>query len=1080
MYGFSKRERGAVSVFLVIILVPCMLVASIFVDVGRVYLSKSMAESAADMALNSLMTHYDADLNDWYGMVASCQNIDEFYDASIKCYKNALKSQNLSKDEMNTLVGEFSAMIGADSKASDYLRVTDDGDDSTTIKAVDGANLANATMLKSQIVDFMKYRAPIAITQTAIDKIKNKSIPGIDDVLKSDENKPLVEKKQDYCEADEKLMRDSYNTYKYLFDDYSYGNPQPSNSLLTGTRDAMQTAREQYRELNKLMITNLYNTSGLVVFNRAQVPLNQYNYTKSSTKCYKAKYDGKTYYVNCHSRKDDDTYYIDGTELTKQFDDISKKIKAFDKAKNDFTNAVNNSISYSSGVTNDIQYWKHAADAYSVTVSGSDDYRTNLNKKADEMIKSYCALNAMMQCTPGNDLPDDYDTTYKSYKKQVENRQTKYLTAGVTNGSDSYLVLVNRLESISSNNIYNIEATSLTLSDRSTIFVNRIADISTNLIEKRNTLQHYSDVLNIAINGDSSKDIESLETLKHDAADYAQKLNDWSNQADGTDSDLAEGDRDEIAGIKASEAAGNITEQSIIDLENRLKNIKSQIDSMIAAIDDFKYGNQKVKDISTYDQFKNAGSMVITESEINKRTTNSELSSYADSTFSSLFSPQGTGTAGLASVNGNDDHNLLLDVANSKTVAIPGVYQFWHDSFKGADDGTIDKYGKEKKSAEDETDKIIDAAKNKDNKHSDSENISREIDTIYKTFGTDTIFSGFVSVLQKMISGKFEAIRDDLYLSTYAMEMFSYSTIDNEGRYNILKEQGYDMSTLDKNYEDTYKTVDEKWTSELYKDYYNKTLTNKKFCKENNAAYGCELEYILYGHENNDDNIKAAYGQIYEIRYVLNLISAFENFWNSGTNTGKLFNMISRELSLATSGVIPAIAIKAVLIALITVFETGNDMNRLEAGFSVELYKTDAKMWQVSLDFGEPNGDSIDGLSAFVKSFSDKFKNGIHNSCENGLRYSDYLCIFIVCGMQSDIGESMTLRCADVVQANMRKITKDDGYKLENSKTYFELDSKLKVDPLLITLPLYSDYTDLYDSSSTDWCTYNIKTIRGY
>lgn len=60
-------------------------------------------------------------------------------------------------------------------------------------------------------------------------------------------------------------MRDSYNTYKYLFDNYSYGNPQPSNSLLTGTRDAMQTAREQYRELNKLMITNLYNTSGLVV-----------------------------------------------------------------------------------------------------------------------------------------------------------------------------------------------------------------------------------------------------------------------------------------------------------------------------------------------------------------------------------------------------------------------------------------------------------------------------------------------------------------------------------------------------------------------------------------------------------------------------------------------------------------------------------------------------------------------------------------------------------------------------------------------------------------------------------------------
>jgi len=167
------------------------------------------------------------------------------------------------------------------------------------------------------------------------------------------------------------------------------------------------------------------------------------------------------------------------------------------------------------------------------------------------------------------------------------------------------------------------------------------------------------------------------------------------------------------------------------------------------------------------------------------------------------------------------------------------------------------------------------------------------------------------------------------------------------------------------------------------------------------------------------------------------------------------------------------------LIALITVFETANDMNRLEAGFSVELYKTDAKMWQVSLDFGEGTEIGDKSISSMLNAIQTKFGN-FTNSCENGLRYSDYLCIFIVCGMQSDIGESMTLRCADVIQANMRKITKDSGYKLENSKTYFELDSKLKVDPLLITLPLYSDYTDLYDSSSTDWCTYNIKTIRGY
>ena len=501
---------------------------------------------------------------------------------------------------------------------------------------------------------------------------------------------------------------------------------------------------------------------------------------------------------------------------------------------------------------------------------------------------------------------------------------------------------------------------------------------------------------------------------------------------------------------------------------------------MIAAIDDFKYGNQKVKDISTYDQFKNAGSTVITESEINKRTTNSELSSYADSTFSSLFSPQGTGTEGLASVNSNDDHNLLLDVANSKTVAIPGVYQFWREQFESASEDEINKYDDEKGKATGSQEKTKENAKNRKNPHEDAENIAREIDTINKTFGNTTFFNSFVSLLKNLTGGNFESIRDNLYLSTYIMEMLSYSTIDNEGRYDILKDQGFDVSTLTKeNMDDKYNSVNDKWNSDEYKDYFNKSLTNKRLCKENNAAYGCELEYILYGHENNNENINAAYGQIYEIRYVLNLLSAFENFWGSGSTTGKTIDVVAKTVSVATGKVVPKIAIKAVLIALISVFETANDMNRLEAGFMVELYKSEAKLWQVSLDFGEKTEIGEKSISGMLNSIQTKF-GSFTNSCENGLRYSDYLCIFMVCGMQSNIGESMTLRCADVIQANMRKITQDDGYKLENSKTYFELDSKLKVDPLLITLPLYSDYTDLYDSSSTDWCTYNIKTIRGY
>ena len=175
-------------------------------------------------------------------------------------------------------------------------------------------------------------------------------------------------------------------------------------------------------------------------------------------------------------------------------------------------------------------------------------------------------------------------------------------------------------------------------------------------------------------------------------------------------------------------------------------------------------------------------------------------------------------------------------------------------------------------------------------------------------------------------------------------------------------------------------------------------------------------------------------------------------------------------------GVVPAAIVKVVLIALITAFETCNDSNRLEAGFPVEIYKVKATDWQISFEFG----GSGDGISGVQDTFTEKIGN-FTNSCENGITYSDYLCLFILCGMQDNkLAESMTLRCGDLIQTNMGKVTGSDSYKLENSKTYFTFESTLRVDPLLITLPIFSGYNNAYDSTSTDWCTYKVKKTRGY
>lgn len=98
----------------------------------------------------------------------------------------------------------------------------------------------------------------------------------------------------------------------------------------------------------------------------------------------------------------------------------------------------------------------------------------------------------------------------------------------------------------------------------------------------------------------------------------------------------------------------------------------------------------------------------------------------------------------------------------------------------------------------------------------------------------------------------------------------------------------------------------------------------------------------------------------------------------------------------------------------------------------------------------------------------------------NYWHYSDYLTLFVVIDFGSDKSEDMTLRMAEVIQANMRKLTNDSGYDMGKARTYFKIESKIRLKPLLIDISLFNQYNSGYDSSNTDWCTYDVSMTRGY
>ncbi len=1045
-----QNTRGAVSVFLVIILVPCMLVTSIFVDYGRVKLSKSMAYSSSDLALNTLMTNYDRDLNEWYGMVVSCQNIDEFYQISSKFFLRTLSSQGLSDEEIILVSDQWSQLLGNDT-IYDLLPVKQEED--VKISAVENANLANSTMLKRQVVEFMKYRAPITVTEELIERLT--SDHGLRDLKESDENKPLVDAKEDYFEKEGELLEKAYDSYRYLYDEYT--SKGITNEQMQGNIQSLENARKMYQEIYRLMISNLYNTQGLSVFYRPVIALDAYE-------------------------DDYDYSSVSSSKLADILEDAEDAIEEFEKAKDEVV-TDGGAISYGSD-TNDIQYWVKLNQAINPS-SGSSDIK-ELKKAGEKMLKTYSKMNAMNEAEREDGVPDGYDADYSEYKTTIENYQRKYLTSGVSVTGDSYLTMVNRLETISANNINNISSSTLRLSNGNTIDA-QLAEIAETLSGIKKELKDNVDILDHAINGKWG--VPSLSKLSTLASEYHNKYAVWKNTANDTDTSMGEEDRAEIQKID-EEAYAEINSESVQEMQTRLGNIRSQFQEIIDVIDSMKWNGKKLTDIKNFNTFKNKAGSAVSVNDI--PTDNSGISSYADSTFDTLFYPDASEKTPVVTLHTEENYSAELNPETGR-VCIPQLYQYMHQKFKNANDDDVKGGKSQKKGAEDKAKNAEENALTGRYEKSSAvvnaygktaSEIEQAVSAGGDPFSLGDGIGGIVDLVTRLADGNLASIRDNLYLSIYMREMFSYATYENEGRYQLLKKYYKENDgSVDKikdlnqsNYAGLYTErngnadTESTWMSTDFKDAYNKSLTNKMISPSGNAAYGCELEYILYG-KSNKENVQEAYKDIFAVRYALNYISAFQRFWGINTTTGKAIDAASTALSAATSGIIPVPVIKIVLLALLTALETVRDLNRLEAGFPVEIYKT-ADDWQYSLQEEDGKG----GFSVVVNKLTElsSFTNN-----DSGIFYSDYLTLFICLGMQSGKSEDMCKRMADLIQQNMRVITGKDNYSLSNAKTYFQLEATLRVNPIMISLPIFSDYVDESDKKG-DWCTYQIRTVRGY
>lgn len=1108
----NKKQRqagshGAVTVFLSIVLVPCIVFASIFCDLSRVQLSTAASASAGDLAMYSLLSRYDETLKEYYGLVASCQNIDQFFEITQTYFTGMLQAEGVPDEGSQLFIDYLNNLRSGN--YSNLLRV-----EISDLKVADATNNQlgqNPALIEDSVVEFMKYRGPIQIATNIVDRFTDLKLE--ETVAEADKNKEIADAKQVYAEKQGELLEKAFYTYlaireyeKAQKEDRSYQEINqkdrvPSYSGYNDLQARLDAIRTDLREATRL-VTQFYYP-GTENLDDRKFPLfddskSKYQFKpESSSIATKVYVEGEPVYYLRYSKLK--TLMGGGRDLDQalektreQCDQVREKCDQVYEACKDIPKPAE--IGGSSD-NNEVYY---TLEMQKTTDAECD--LDGIKSGGDELLKRRGRLQAAMSLAIH---PDDVDKVGDDWQNMVESAcdiiESLYNDCLSETSSGDYPKMANEYNQVGPVVKEKVSKRQYEMTSKFLQMVRGSAngDIVTFARVMNNylpvlyqLLEEQRDRLTIAIDGGevrSGKNAISLDELVDLAGEFQTTRNDWGSAANRYSTDYAKSEQNYYNGASAASGgstvdesqkdemegeriAAQITGESVQELKERLTNIKTDIEAALQALESFQYGGTAVKDLGGHEGLITAAHTVVPTNDTHSL---SAASSAAASYTGSLVSPASgaiyTAPNQNNAINGNDP--VLTNQP-------PKLYKFLKNQLGNEEqvEKEVDENKERNEKYKEQAQKAKDNASSVDNdlvanKGSDLERVHGD-----HPFTPLTALGSVISVVKNVTSGSADELRDQLYVCEYIMSMFTYSTLDNEGKYRLmLRDDSYKNVTYRRFDQDGYGPKKSEWEAEDPKNVMeNQSLTNRPLIKTNNHANLGEVEYILFGNAEIDENLKIAYGNIFAIREMLNLVSGFCNFYSGQGTTGAAIAATAMMVQSATVGIVPVPLTKCILIGALATLETAKDLERLKKGGRVELYKSEEKNWACGIE-GVAK-DLTDGRLGQEKAFT--------GEAESGMYYSDYLRIFLLLGLTNqDSYSSMLLRVGDLVHANMRLVEGEKpSFDIDKARCYFNLTATVRVKPLMISLPIVlnnaPDAKKLIDV--TDWCTYKINVTRGY
>lgn len=182
MLKFCQEHKGSISIILLIVISAMLIFSFMTFDIAKISLATAVAKNNTDLAGNAALTDYERILKDAYGLLANSKDLDEL-SKNVSDYYIATMSSNGVEFEQSSEVRKLirSLLENADTDNNNMLQLIESeisvpvGENtysgSVIIQPINESAISNPAVMKRQIVEFMKFRAPINLAMGVLEKL---------------------------------------------------------------------------------------------------------------------------------------------------------------------------------------------------------------------------------------------------------------------------------------------------------------------------------------------------------------------------------------------------------------------------------------------------------------------------------------------------------------------------------------------------------------------------------------------------------------------------------------------------------------------------------------------------------------------------------------------------------------------------------------------------------------------------------------------------------------------------------------------------------------------------------------------